>query len=50
VFSQVDESDCQEWLDKIIEIVQKQPCKWFSWKSFAQHFIKKETTGQKLKK
>ncbi|XP_053376311.1 DNA polymerase epsilon subunit 2-like [Mercenaria mercenaria] len=25
VFSQVDEEDCQEWLDKIIEIVQKQP-------------------------
>lgn len=27
VFSQVDEADCQEWLDKIIEIIQKQPCK-----------------------
>ncbi|KAL4238277.1 DNA polymerase epsilon subunit 2 [Mactra antiquata] len=25
VFTQVDEGECQEWLDKIIEIIQKQP-------------------------
>lgn len=30
VFSQVDEDEFQEWLDKIIEIVQKQPCKYSS--------------------
>lgn len=28
MFSQVDEEDYQEWLDKIIEIIQKQPCKY----------------------
>jgi len=29
VFSQVEEDEFQEWLDKVIDIVQKQPCKHF---------------------